>query len=467
MVFQNGKILDLPFVILKRQTLVLWISCLFLFSCNSENESQPGEVGYTEITKWQDGKKAAASITYDDGIITQFHTALPIMDELGLPGTFYVPTGKIPGSQYKPQFIGRPVKEIIEETAEEATNEENFFERASVVRFSGYNDTYSYHTEAGQLFESGRTDEAYILIDEVYEKIRNNEFEPKETDVIDPKDYNVLDEDAEQITWEELREYGDNGHEIGSHTIAHPRLAVLDEENMLYELEKSREDILNNLGEEHTFSAEGPYGTEDERVMEYALEIYPALRNRMPEPFLEELNRSSDADPGEFDTEYVQWQRGALSDTPMDTMKEWIDTSISHDNIWLVLVFHGVDDVGWEPLTAEELQEYFEYMDEHEQYLWVATFKDVTKYMRERMAAEINTEATENQIEIELTHTLDEALYDHPLTLKTYVPTQWDAAMVEQGDIKEEVTIHEDNGGSYVLYSGTPNNGTIRLTSDN
>jgi hypothetical protein len=66
----------------------------------------------------------------------------------------------------------------------------------------------------------------------------------------------------------------------------------------LYELEKSLEDMMANLGPEHTFSAECPYGTEDERVMEYAYDIYPALRNRMPADYLAELNRGNRQDPG-------------------------------------------------------------------------------------------------------------------------------------------------------------------------
>ena len=50
--------------------------------------------------------------------------------------------------------------------------------------------------------------------------------------------------------------------------MTHPRLAVLDEANMLYELEQSKADIRKFMGDAYTFSAEGPYGTEDERVME-------------------------------------------------------------------------------------------------------------------------------------------------------------------------------------------------------
>ena len=39
-----------------------------------------GQVGRTEITKWQDGKRGAVSLTFDDGSINQFRVAVPIME---------------------------------------------------------------------------------------------------------------------------------------------------------------------------------------------------------------------------------------------------------------------------------------------------------------------------------------------------------------------------------------------------
>src|SRR3954452_4688130 len=88
----------------------------------------------TEIAKWQDGKTGAVSITYDDGSINQFRYALPIMKRLEMPATFYVITGAIPGSKYEGKFIGRPVGEIIAETATIPTNAGNYFERASAAK---------------------------------------------------------------------------------------------------------------------------------------------------------------------------------------------------------------------------------------------------------------------------------------------------------------------------------------------
>lgn len=428
---------------------------LLIISCADENRI----VGKTEITKWQHGKPAAISLTYDDGSINQFHEAIPIMNELGFPGTFYIVTGELAGSDNAATFIGRPVKEIIEETKTVQTNQQNFFERASAIGFLGYEGTLKYHFQAGQLFEQEKITEAYKIIDSAYQKVRAGTYKAG-------KDISNEAAETAENSWEEFKKYAAQGHEFGSHTISHPRLAVLDEANMLYELEKSKADVLKQLGPEHTFSAEAPFGTEDERVMEHALKLFPALRNRMPHPYLDEFNRGNKTNPGTSDKEYIQWQRGALSLTTMRMMKSWVDTILAHDNIWLVLVFHGIDGVGWEPKTHEELQEYFEYMKKREDKLWVATFRDVTKYMRERMDAKLDTEERDDQIVVSLTHSLDSTLYNLPLTLKTYVSPEWKNISVKQDKNENMVKSMQDDKGSFILYQATPNGGAITLSKE-
>src|SRR5690242_19999411 len=117
------------------------------------------QVGKTEITKWQFGKNGAVSLTYDDGSINQFRVAVPIMDSFGIPATFFIITGNIPGSQYHGTFVGRPTKTIIAETAITPTNKDNFFERASAIGFLGFQGTLEYHTRAGELYDEAKNAE--------------------------------------------------------------------------------------------------------------------------------------------------------------------------------------------------------------------------------------------------------------------------------------------------------------------
>lgn len=428
---------------------------IILISCTNKMGVNPG---HTVVTKWQGGKQSAISITYDDGTINQFTVARPIMNKLELPGTFYIITGKVNGSA-KGKFIGRPKDEIIQETASSNTNSDNFFERASLIGYTDMDEAVNYHTRAGALYESGQITEAYELIDEAFLQLRNSNSGDLEEDI-------SHNNSVDTTTWEDYRAYTTEGHEIASHTVTHPRLAVLDQVNLLYELEQSKADIEKFLGAKYTFSAECPYGTENERVMDYAYKIYPALRNRMPESYLDELNRSSRKLPAESDKEYVQWQRGPLTNVSMEVMKSWVDTCLVHDNIWLVLVFHGIDGIGWEPRTGAELEEYFNYMKEKENHLWIATFAEVTKYLRERKNAVISSKLQGDSILVNISTELDPEVYDASLTLKTYVPSSWKTVEISQETGQENVPtlrIHKDTMGFYVLYSVMPGSGEIIL----
>ncbi len=416
----------------------------------------PGGVGETQITRWPHGRRAAVSLTFDDGSINQFRHAAPILNEMGFPATFFVITGEVRGSRYHGAFEGRSPQAIIQEAATLPTRKENLFERASAIGHLGFAGALDYHTRAGELYEHGKLEEACRTIDEGYAKVRAGALAPQ-------RERNAEGNDGDGVSWDQLRELARQGHEVASHTVTHPRLAVLDEPNLVYELEKSRQEILEQLGPKHTFSVECPYGTEDERAVAHALARYAAARNRMPEPFLEELNRGSQADPAASRKEYVQWQRGPLTRTPMPLMKSWIDLIAARDNIWLVLVFHGVDGIGWEPKTSGELREYFDYIKSWQDRLWVATFQDVTKYMREHAHGVVEARPNGATIEVSLRHDLSREPYDLPLTLRTRVPPGWPAVQARQGASIQRVEIEREGENAWATYQAVPNAGTVTL----
>jgi peptidoglycan/xylan/chitin deacetylase (PgdA/CDA1 family) len=411
----------------------------------------------TEISKWQDGKEAAVSLTYDDGSITQFRIALPMMNERGFPGTFFINTGKIAGSKYPAKFIGRPVDEIVRETGTIPTDKDNFFERAGASRFLNLQGVDDYQNRAGRLFERGQREDAFQLLDDFYRKVRNGEFSRIRRDGASGGHAKYG-----RLTWDEARRIAAEGHEFAVHTISHPYLPALDEANILYEIEKCKEDIEANLGRKHTFSIEAPYGMKDERVLKYIYPRFPLVRNKVTDDCVEEILRGSREDPGASAKPYVQWQRGPHTDTPLGLMKRWVDTSIEHE-VWLVLVFHGVEDVGWQPKTTEELREYFDYIKSSEDRLWIATYQDAGKYIRERMNGTVECSTTGDGIRVTLSHSLDKGLYDLPLTLKTYIPARWKSVHVEQGTQALETAIREDDYGVYVSYRAKPNSDPITI----
>jgi peptidoglycan/xylan/chitin deacetylase (PgdA/CDA1 family) len=413
--------------------------------------------GHTTITEWQYGKNGALSITYDDGNINQFRQALPIMERLKLPATFFIITGGIPGSKYHGRFIGRSVKDIINEAAAIPTNAQNFFERCSAAGYLGYKGTITYHTKAASLYDEGKTTEAYQLMDDLYKKVRNGYFEPG---------YQPCDEVLQEkgSTWADFKRDAAKGYEFASHSITHASMPALDSANIIYELEKSKADILTQLGAKYTFSAEVPYGYENSRVMQYAYKIYPALRNRMPEPWLKEIDRASNETPGNTGKDYIQWQRGATTKTPLSLMQQWVDTAATKNNTWLVLVIHGVDGLGYEALPHTLLDTYFQYIKSRESNLWIATFGDVARYMRERKSAVVQSQLRNGKILISLHHPLNKNQYYIPLTLKTYVPVGWKQVTVLQGKLRHRASVAKDENGAYIIYQAYANRTGVILS---
>ncbi|TMI79592.1 MAG: polysaccharide deacetylase family protein [Bacteroidetes bacterium] len=411
----------------------------------------------TEITEWPDGKRGAVSITYDDGSMNQFRYALPVMERLKLPATFYVITGSITGSKYPGKFVGRPTQQIINESATVPTSTDNYFERASAAKYLGYVGANRYYDSSAGLYEDAKEKEAYVVMDSLYAKVRNGSLKKG-------KELSMEMSDEQGLSWDSIKVYASKGYEFASHTVTHAHVTVLDTTNIFYELEKSKQDIKDHLGEKYCFTAEIPFGIEHPRAMKYALPFYPALRNLMTDPYMEEINRGYKTQPGLSTKEYVQWQRGPTTKTPLPLMKSWVDTVLAHDNIWLVLVFHGIDGMGYEALPHELLDTYFTYLKAHENDLWIATFSDVAKYMRERMNASVTADENKNSIKISLRHSLDTKDYNVPLTLKTYVSKEWKKVLLSQGKHHERVSIQEDAKGNYVLYKMMSNSEIVEIT---
>jgi peptidoglycan/xylan/chitin deacetylase (PgdA/CDA1 family) len=453
-----------------RKKSLLTIVIFFFVSAGTIFAQTIGTIGQTKITNWQYGKKTAISLTYDDNTINQFRVALPLMKKYGFPATFFVITGIVPGSEYQPKFIGPPVDKIIAETAKKPTNKDNFFLRASALRFTGYKGTYSYFMKIGGQFGQGHLQKAYNLTDEIYKKIRNRKLKPSNDSLEVQRGILKYGQstygqsrNVPEVTWKQLKKYQSEGYEFGSHTISHPYVSILDSVNIMYELKKSKLELQNHLGKQAVFSAEIPFGISNHRAIKYGLRIYEALRNLMPEPYLTEINRGDSHNPTHSDKDYVQWQRGPLTNTPMKEMKSWVNTALSKDNIWLVLVIHGVEGIGWEPLSKKELQEYFSYIKSKEKNIWIATFKDVTKYMRERESAAVRAKKKDSSIIVNLSDSLNDPRYNLPLTLKTYVSPRWNIAKVRQGKNEYTIQSRTDKHGRYVLYQAKPNGKPISI----
>ena len=96
----------------------------------------------------------------------------------------------------------------------------------------------------------------------------------------------------------------------------------------------------------------------------------------------------------------------------------------------------------------------------------MATFREVTKYLRERKSAQIQTELRDDAIAVTITSDLDAEVYNVPMTVKTYVPSGWKSANLSKGEASESLAILKDEKGSYVLYSLKLGEGEVILEEE-
>jgi peptidoglycan/xylan/chitin deacetylase (PgdA/CDA1 family) len=320
----------------------------------------------TEITKWQDGKQAAVTLTFDDSTENQFRIAVPLLNERGLHGTFFIITGEIEGSRYWPTLISkRSIMDIIRESETVPTTKENVLERTTMLRYLAYVQNQEilkdYDAQrAGRAYAEGRFDELLPMIDEVMAKLRHSGIGYEVAEHKPPAHYNRPFWSVRQgVSWDEFRRYAAQGHEFASHSVSHPYFSSIDEANNLYEIEKSLQEIREKLGPEHTFSLECPHALHDARIGAYMDGRVQFTRNcktleqfQAADPYMDFIFNGEARDPGSSKSEYVSWQRFVYTRSPLETMNWWIDTTLVH-RLWLVLTIHGLEGVGWESIETD------------------------------------------------------------------------------------------------------------------
>jgi len=424
----------------------------------------------TEITKWQDGKNAAIAITFDDSTINQFRIALPLMNERGLVATFFVITGQIQGSKNMPTFVGRPIMDILRESATVPTAESNVYERTSLIRYLAV-------VQRNPLAPQNIQATNFAAVDGVLEKVRAT----GETYAVGAVPYvPIRSEEAQSgrpradeqggLSWDEMRKVASQGHEIANHAVSHARMTILDEPNILYEVEKAREELRSQVGEKHTFSLESPYGIRDDHSRQVLISRFDLVRNwvhDMDAEYMDGYMRGNNTPPENSKKPYLEWERGPIGSTATpQEMRTWIDTSVK-TGAWLVLVIHGINGLGYEPIPTPMATGYFDDIKAASDSgkLWVATYQDGAKYIRERMHAKIETKQTGDAIEVTVTHSLDPTKYDVPLTARTRVPMSWTSTQITQGGRIRAAAVQRDASGNFIQYRIAPNAGTARIVS--
>lgn len=148
---------------------------------------------------------------------------------------------------------------------------------------------------------------------------------------------------------------------------------------------------------------------------------------------------------------------------PWSDLRNLLDPSIYGGRAyrgWAVVLAHLVTDKArpsWERLFA--------FADANRDKLWVGLFTDVAKYGQERDTARLSVEEnTPTRIRFSVTDEMDDAYFDHPLTVKIRVPGSWASVSATQAGRSVPARREVRDSAVYAIVQALPDRGPVVCT---
>ena len=209
--------------------------------------------------------------------------------------------------------------------------------------------------------------------------------------------------------WEAYKKAAENGHEISSHTVNHPNLKDLDIETQTSELKDSKKFIEKMVRQEcvtlvYPYCNAGDY--------DLAKKYFISARSCSGD-----LIDPSPKDMFELSSIVIGNKTEYKSGRDLNKLVE----KAFEENKWIVFLIHGIDgDGGYSPIDSYEFESHLRYVKSYEDRYWVATFKDVSKYILEANSLIIKDNKNEEGdiiIEVSCEYTTNITKLDFPLTI--------------------------------------------------
>ncbi|MEW6721532.1 MAG: polysaccharide deacetylase family protein [Thermodesulfobacteriota bacterium] len=254
----------------------------------------------------------------------------------------------------------------------------------------------------------------------------------------------------DESEWTAWRSAAANGHEIGSHTISHPALSTLPYEQMRQEVVESKTEIDSRIPSRKTLTFVYPFGDYNSQTKSVVQENYIAARG---------VSCGLNEPPYDFYD-----VKGCTPDSSTTDIHAWT-ADAEQQGKWLAVYFHsllGSLENGWGTYEIEDFTAYLDYLGNRD--VWVGTFEQAVKFLREKATSSVTFHSSSaDRIVLRLADTMDDAIYDQPLTLRSVVPSEWATVNVQQGSGAIDVNPVVEDGARVIYYEAVPDRGLITL----
>ena len=194
--------------------------------------------------------------------------------------------------------------------------------------------------------------------------------------------------DTTRVTWPQLKEMAEKGHEISNHGWAHRNFAKFPFEVLKEDILKNDSAIYAHVGVmPRTYAY--PNNTKQGEAMAFV------ARNRVGTRLK---------------------QRSVGSKRTARDLEKWMETLIKTGD-WGVGMTHGLT-YGYDAFgNPQRLWEHWEQVKANEDKIWVGTFHEVVSYLKEREAIRLTVTEKKTKLHVVPELPLDKELFTEPLTM--------------------------------------------------
>lgn len=158
-----------------------------------------------------------------------------------------------------------------------------------------------------------------------------------------------------------------------------------------------------------------------------------------------------------------------IDNSTLEANKSYVQACIDKGG-WFISMTHAVKNDNDDPTKPERFEAFYQFLAEKQakNEIWVTTFAEATKYLRERQNSKVKAQLVGDNISIGVTMAdrtgdglpLPESIFNVPLTVKVEVPSHWGAVSY---DIEGETVYAKsftEGGKKYVYVGALPNSNT-------